>query len=77
MKKMKKEGISIGIHYECCHLMKPYNRTHQPLPKSEWVGIHTISLPFHENLTKTELKYVVEKVNEFGYIREEDVALPS
>lgn len=61
VKNMRAEGIICGIHYHALHLMDCY-RQDIDLPHSERESKTTISIPFHHNLTDTEIKEVIQKV---------------
>ena len=68
--EMKKHNIICGIHYECCHNHKSYNRIHRSpkiwmgnsLPLSDKESTTTVSLPFHEMLTDTDVEEVIKTV---------------
>jgi dTDP-4-amino-4,6-dideoxygalactose transaminase len=61
---MKKDGIVCGIHYEHCHEKSFYGRFWD-LETSERESKQTVSIPYHENLTKQEVNKVVNYVNKF------------
>jgi len=61
---MKKEGIVCGIHYEHCHEKSFYGECWD-LEASERESKQTVSIPYHENLTKQEVNKVVNYVNKF------------
>lgn len=61
---MKKEGIVCGIHYEHCH-EKPFYGEHLDLAVSKKESKQTISIPYHEKLTKHQINKVVNYVNKF------------
>jgi len=68
--EMKKHNIICGIHYECCHNHKSYKRIERSpqiwmgnsLPLSEKQSTTTVSLPFHEMLTDTDVEEVIKTV---------------
>jgi len=68
--EMKKHNIICGIHYECCHNHKSYKRTDRSpkrrmgnsLALSEKESTTTVSLPFHEMLTDTDIEEVIKTV---------------
>ena len=71
IQEAKKSGIICGIHYTHCHeklfyknisIHMPYNRNYR---KSVSESNSTVSLPYHERLTKDEIQKVVNFVN--GY----------
>lgn len=57
-----KYGISCGVHYRALHKMDPYKHG-SFLPKSNAESEHTLSIPFHENLSNDELGRVVECIS--------------
>jgi len=61
---MKKEGIVCGIHYEHCH-EKPFYGEHLDLVASKQESKQTVSIPYHEKLTKHEIHKVINNVNKF------------
>lgn len=59
---MDKCGIKCGIHYKCLHKNSLYNYNTmcpQTLSKSEQEELHTVSIPFHENLSYKDVKKVI------------------
>ena len=69
IKYAKDEGIICGIHYEATHLNPVYS-THNcsfklDLPKTENNHKKTVSIPFHEKLTLTDTKKVINIVKSF------------
>jgi len=56
--KAKSKNIICGIHYRAMH-RHPVFYKDVILPKSEQEEITTLSIPFHENLSVKEAKYVV------------------
>jgi len=61
---MNKSGIEVGIHYKPVHLMTAYKTT-KSLPITESVWPELVSIPMHVNLTNSQVKYIIEKINEF------------
>lgn len=64
---MKQYGIMCGIHYEAAHkssLFKPFHVLNSLyyFPLSEKEEKQTVSIPFHEGLTSSNLKYIVELI---------------
>lgn len=60
----KQEGFICGIHYEPQHvneIYKPYS-TNSFCPKSEEMSKHIISIPFHEELTKQNIKHIIKTI---------------
>ena len=65
VEEMKAEGITCGIHYESIHLNELYSKhifNLCPLPLSEIEEKVTVSIPFHENLTKADINKVILNV---------------
>ncbi|HRH57824.1 MAG TPA: DegT/DnrJ/EryC1/StrS family aminotransferase [Chitinophagales bacterium] len=63
MQRAKEMGIVCGIHYECAHLNPIFGQTYLSLPKSEAEAKKTVSIPFHENLSKEDIYKVIKLVN--------------
>ena len=69
IKNMKKAGIICGVHYDTLHTLDVYkkyttsNRTHK---SSEATTKTTVSLPFHENLTKQEIECVINQTKKLS-----------
>lgn len=61
---MKKESIVCGIHYEHCHEKRFYGE-HLDLAASKQESKQTVSIPYHEKLTKNQINKVVNYVNKF------------
>ncbi len=64
IKFMNDSGIEIGIHYRPVHLMSAY-KSSCSLPITESVWPELVSIPMHINLTNSQIKYIIEKINEF------------
>jgi dTDP-4-amino-4,6-dideoxygalactose transaminase len=64
MLKAKEQGITLGIHYECAHLNPIFNQTHLSLPNSEQESKTTVSIPYHEKLSKQDIEKVIKLVRE-------------
>ena len=63
MRELKEKGIVTGIHYEASHLNPIYNGGESfHCPMSEAVATTTLSIPFHEKLTDSEIKHIIECV---------------
>lgn len=67
IKYMKKNGIQCGIHYKCLH---PYVKYEKLWPKtfkrSNELENNIASIPFHEDLTKKDIKYIARLINEYN-----------
>ena len=67
VEQMKRVGIQCGIHYRAFHkspLLKNIVK-YRPMPKSEIEERQTVSIPFHENLTKENVEYIINNVKKF------------
>ena len=64
MKKLKQNGIEVGIHYKPIHKMSMY-KSKIKLPITEQVGNEIISLPTHPNLSDKHLTQIITLVNKF------------
>lgn len=62
--KMKKEGIVCGIHYHHCHHLQFYKNV-KNLPASEIESLKTVSIPFHEKLSKYDRERVIKNALRF------------
>jgi perosamine synthetase len=62
---MKNSDISCGIHYESMHLHPVYLKHDANCPNSEEKSKLTVSIPFHELLTNSEIYHIIDKVNEY------------
>ena len=64
---MKQESIVCGVHYRHCH-DKSFYGFGDPLPVSERESEQTVSLPFHEKLSKSEISKVITNVRKLANI---------
>ena len=60
-KDLLNDGIITGIHYSCLHKEEAYKKDYH-LPNSELDSEMTLSIPFHENLTRDQISFVIKKV---------------
>lgn len=68
IKQMKDVGIQCGIHYKAFHkssLLKNVVK-YKPMPKSELEEKQTVSIPFHEKLTKQNIDHIVDNIRKFN-----------
>ena len=68
IKQMKDVGIQCGIHYKAFHknhLLKNIVE-YKEMPKSEVEEKQTVSIPFHECLTKMDINYIVDNIRKFN-----------
>lgn len=59
----KAAGITCGIHYRAVHQMEVYKEfvgEQDHLPLSDFENNHTVSIPFHENLSIREIEKIIE-----------------
>ena len=61
---MKERKIVCGIHYPAMHLNPVYCKKEKSLPLSEEHSIKTVSIPFHEMLTDSEVSYIIKSCKE-------------
>ena len=60
---MRKEGIQCGIHYRAVHDIECYqSKVTTNLVNSERESNQTVSIPFHEKLTKSEINKIIKGV---------------
>jgi len=64
MQRLKEKGISTGVHYTPLHTQPLYKELDPDakLPRSERDGDTTLSIPFHEKMTKDDVETVVWEV---------------
>ena len=68
IKRMKDVGIQCGIHYKAFHkndLLKNITE-YKEMPKSELEEKQTVSIPFHERLTKMDINYIIDNIRKFN-----------
>lgn len=63
-KKFTENKIQFGIHYQSLHNHNVYKINDNFLVKSELESQTTLSIPFHEKLTKKEIKKIIGIINE-------------
>jgi dTDP-4-amino-4,6-dideoxygalactose transaminase len=64
IKNMRDNGIVCGVHYRHCHDKKFYKDL-KSLPLSELESNTTVSIPYHESLSRQDRKKVVDNVLRF------------
>jgi dTDP-4-amino-4,6-dideoxygalactose transaminase len=62
--KLKENKIQSGIHYTSLHNHDVYKINDDILPKSEVESLTTLSIPFHEKLTKNNLEKIISIIND-------------
>lgn len=65
LKYMLKNNVICGIHYDAAHLNPVYSLVNAKCPNSEIKTLKTVSIPFHENLTKDEIFYIINLIKNF------------
>jgi UDP-4-amino-4,6-dideoxy-L-N-acetyl-beta-L-altrosamine transaminase len=65
MSFLKKNNISSGIHYKTCHTIPLYGKENLNCPNSVEKSDKTLSIPFHESLTKNEIKHIIKTIKKF------------
>ena len=64
---LKSQNISCSVHYTPVHQLsfyKSYLKPEQMLPNTDKIGENVLSLPIFPTMTKKQVDYVIEKVNE-------------
>ncbi|MCH7759345.1 DegT/DnrJ/EryC1/StrS family aminotransferase [Patescibacteria group bacterium] len=66
LKKLQKSGIQCSNYFQCIHLQPFYRKLfgykRGDFPIAESVSERTIALPFYNDLTEKQIKYIVKKV---------------
>lgn len=69
MTELKGKGIQTSVHYPPIHLFTYYRETfgfkEGMLPNTELVGKNEVTLPLHPRMSKEDVDFVVESVNNF------------
>ncbi len=65
MKRMKKEGIETGIHYQPIHKMKLFS-IGKKLHATEQVSKHIVSIPLHPNLRDSDVTRIIKLTNKLS-----------
>jgi dTDP-4-amino-4,6-dideoxygalactose transaminase len=73
MQFMKDNGIGTGVHYEAAHTHPILGRLNSNCPLSEIKSKRTVSIPLHERLTNSEIKFIISKIKEYNERHEEQV----
>jgi dTDP-4-amino-4,6-dideoxygalactose transaminase len=63
---MKANGVGTGIHYEASHLHPVYKKLKSICPLSEENAKKTISIPFNERLTNSDILFIIKLIKEFN-----------
>jgi dTDP-4-amino-4,6-dideoxygalactose transaminase len=62
MQKMSYNNIVTGIHYESQHTNPVYTSKQWKCPKSELVSHTTVSIPFHEELSLSDVQTILQVI---------------
>ncbi len=62
---MKEKEISCGIHYQSLHDHEVYTKKKSVCPLSEKSSKTTVSIPFHEELTKDNITHIITSINKW------------
>lgn len=67
MQFMFDAGIQCTVHFRPLHTMTAYKGyMHDPLPNTEYIGEHIVSLPLYPQLAQADQQYIIRKVKESG-----------
>ncbi len=73
MKKLKGSGIQCSNYFQCIHLQPLYrelfNYKRGDFPVAENISDRTIALPFYNELTEKDIKYIVKSLKNFLSIK--------
>jgi dTDP-4-amino-4,6-dideoxygalactose transaminase len=61
--KLKENKIQSGIHYTSLHNHDVYKINDDILPNSENESLTTLSIPFHEKLTNSDIEKIIKIIN--------------
>ena len=61
--KLKENKIQSGIHYTSLHNHDVYKINDDILPNSENESLKTLSIPFHEKLTNSDIEKIIKIIN--------------
>lgn len=66
MDRLKNKGIQTSIHYPPIHLFTYYKKLFSykegMLPKTEFAGKHTVSLPLYSGMSENQIDHVLESI---------------
>jgi dTDP-4-amino-4,6-dideoxygalactose transaminase len=62
-KNLLERGISCGVHYQPLHKTELF-KTRTSLPNTEYDGKTTLSIPLQEELSSSQVDYIIENVKE-------------
>jgi len=67
---MYDNGVQTAVHFRPLHLMTAYKKYYhgEPLPNTEYIGSHIVSLPLYPKLTNEEVQFIINKTKESGML---------
>ena len=65
IKVAKEHNIICGTHYEPMHSHPVYKINDSVYPKTDEESKHTVSIPFHEELTDNQIYFIISKIKNF------------
>ena len=70
---MREKGIQTSIHYPPVHTFSHYKSSCQPgsLPITEEVATRIVTLPLYPGITREQVEYVIETVQQWSLLRKE------
>lgn len=66
MTKLQESGIQTGIHYRALHVDSVYANVQDKCTNSLISANETISIPFNENMTDSDVKFIIESVLQYA-----------
>ena len=63
---LKENGIYTTFRYYPLHWVKYYQTRDNELPNTEHVANHTLCIPIHQSLRKSEIKYIIKTIKDYG-----------
>lgn len=67
---MYKEGVQCTVHFRPVHTMTAYKKYYhgEPLPNTDFIGSHVVSIPLHAELSDEEVNFIIEKAKGSGML---------
>ncbi|MCG3204058.1 MAG: UDP-4-amino-4-deoxy-L-arabinose--oxoglutarate aminotransferase [Elusimicrobia bacterium] len=65
IEEMKKKEIQVSVHFPPLHLQPAYKNISSPLPNTEWVWDHIVSLPIYPYMEDKDIVTVAGEVNQW------------
>ena len=63
---LKENGIYTTFRYYPLHWVEYYQKYSHDLPNTDYAANHTLCIPIHQSLKKSEIKYIVNTIKEYG-----------